>query len=316
MNIKNLSDPMLMQKTDLLVKEERQALTNLLHHFREIERRRLYCDYKYGSLHKMLVGYYGYSDDEAYRRVSAMRLLKELPEVEEKINSGELSLSHLGLAQSFFQKEAKIQQAEVSKDMKLEILSKISEQPLREAQRIVLSQSSAPEELRPDKVTVVTEDKVEYRFTADKSLEDKISEVKGLLAHKYPSLSMAELLGVLCELGIESLKSEKAALKKEKTATARKPCNTKAHQEMKVSQTLSLSDENKSLAQVKREVWQESQYRCCNCGSNYALETDHFQAIARGGTNAKENLRILCRACNQRSAIRQLGQTKMDQYLN
>jgi hypothetical protein len=309
MNIKNLSDPMLMQKTDLLVKEERQALTNLLHHFREIERRRLYCDYKYGSLHKMLVGYYGYSDDEAYRRVSAMRLLKELPEVEEKINSGELSLSHLGLAQSFFQKEAKIQQAEVSKDMKLEILSKISEQPLREAQRIVLSQSSAPEELRPDKVTVVTEDKVEYRFTADKSLEDKISEVKGLLAHKYPSLSMAELLGVLCELGIETLK-------KEKTAMSRKPCNTKVHEEMKASQTVSLFDENKSLAQVKKEVWQESQYKCCNCGSSYALETDHCLAIARGGTNAKENLRILCRACNQRSAIRQLGQTKMDFYLN
>jgi 5-methylcytosine-specific restriction endonuclease McrA len=147
-------------------------------------------------------------------------------------------------------------------------------------------------------------------------LEDKISEVKGLLAHKYPSLSMAELLDVLCDLGIESLKSDKATLKKEKTATSRKPCNTKAHEEMKDAQAVSLFDENKSVAQVKREVWQESQYRCCNCGSNYALETDHFQAIARGGTNAKENLRILCRACNQRSAIRQLGQTKMDLYLN
>jgi 5-methylcytosine-specific restriction endonuclease McrA len=215
----------------------------------------------------------------------------------------------LGLAQSFFRKEAKIQQAEISKDMKLEILAQISEQPLREAQRIVLSQSSAPEELRLDKVIVITEDKVEYRFTADKSLEAKISEVKGLLAHQYPSLSMAELLDVLCDLTIENLKNKK-------TATSRKPCNTKAHQEMKVSQTLSLSDENKSLAQVKREVWQESQYRCCNCGSNYALETDHCLAKARGGTNAKENLRILCRACNQRSAIRQLGQTKMDFYLN
>jgi hypothetical protein len=323
MNIKNLSDQMLMQKTDLLVKEEREALTNLLHHFREIERRRLYCDYKYSSLHKMLVGYYGYSDDEAYRRTSAMKLLKELPEVEEKINSGELSLSHLGLAQSFFQKEAKFQQAEISKDMKLEILSKISEQPLREAQRIVLSQSLAPEEHRPDKITVISEEKNEYRFTANKELEIKISEVKGLLAHKYPALSMAELLDVLCDLGIETLKSEKAALKsekvslkKEKTATSRKPCDTKVHKEMKVSQTLSLLDDNKSLAQVEREVWQESQYKCCNCGSQYALEMDHCLAQARGGTNAKENLRILCRACNQRSAIRQLGQNKMDFYLN
>jgi hypothetical protein len=316
MTIKSLSDSQLMQKTESLVKEERQALTNLLHHFREIERRRLYCDYQYSSLHKMLVGYYGYSDDEAYRRTSAMKLLKELPEVEDKINHGELSLSHLGLAQTFFQKESKIQNAKISNDKKLEILSQISEQPLREAKRIVLSQSSAPEEHRPDKITVITEEKMEYRFTADKALENKISEVKGLLAHKHPTLSMAELVDVLCDLGMETLKSEKATLKRERAATSRKPCNTKVREEMPVSQTVSSLDENTSLAQVKREVWQESQHKCCNCGSHYALEMDHCLAQARGGTNDKENLRILCRACNQRSAIRQLGQTKMDQYLN
>jgi 5-methylcytosine-specific restriction endonuclease McrA len=301
MNIKNLTDSQLMQTTDGLVKEERKALTNLLLHFREIERRRLYCDYKYASLHKMLVGHYGYSDDEAYRRTSAMKLLKDLPEVEEKINSGELNLSHWGLAQSFFRQESKILQAQISKETKLEILSQISEQPIKEAKRIVLSQSSAPEELRPDKVTVVTESKNEYRFTADKSLEDKISEVKGLLAHKYPSLSMAELLGVLCELGIETLKNQK-------TATARKPRDTK------VAPTTAASD--KSFSQIQREVWQESDFHCSNCESNYALETDHRRSKAKGGTNAKENLRVLCRSCNQRAAIRQLGQNKMDPYLN
>jgi len=303
MNLKTLSDEMLMQKTDGLVKEERERLTNLLRHFREIERRRLYSDYKYGSLHKMLVGHYGYSDDEAYLRTSAMRLLKDVPEVEEKITNGELTLSHLGLAQTFFRKEAKIQQAEISKDMKLEILSQISDQSLREAERFVLSQSSAPEEHKPDKVRIISEEKMEYRFTADNSLETKISEVKGLLAHKYPSLSMAELLEVMCELTIETLKKEKAGVRL-------KP------RDMKNTKEAISSEETKSYTQIQREVWQESQFKCSNCGSMYAMEKDHRQARAMGGSNEKKNLRILCRSCNQRAAIKTFGQAQMDQYLN
>jgi hypothetical protein len=297
MNLKNLTDQILVQKTDVFVREEREALTNLLYYFREIERRRLYSDYQYSSLHKMLVGRYKYSDDEAYRRTSAMKLLKELPEVEEKITSGELNLTNLGLAQTFFRKEAKIQQAKLSDEKKLEILSQISDQSVRQAKRIVLSKTSAPEEHRPDKMTVITEEKVEYRFTADKSLEGKISEVKGLLAHKYPSLSMAELLDVLCDLGIEKMKSEK-------TAPPRKRRDPDS------------AGVAKPFAQVQREVWQESDFQCSNCKSHYALEEEHRIPKAKGGTNAKENLRIFCKSCNQRAAIREFGQIKMDQYLN
>jgi hypothetical protein len=331
MNTKNLNDQLLVQKAEGLVKEEREVLTNLLHYFREIERRRLYCDYQYSSLHKMLVGHFGYSDDEAYRRTSAMRLLKDLPEVEEKINNGELSLSHLSLAQTFFQKEVRLHKLEISKEEKLELLSEISEQPIREAQRIVFSQSSAPEELRPDKVTIISEEKVEYRFTADKLLESKISEIKGLLAHKYSHLSLGELLEILCDLGIEMFKNEKtatsqkpdkekSALHIKKSAPHRKLCSAKTMTSAKVhdeeANTSRKSCSTESLAQIKREVWQESQHECSNCYSKYALEMDHLHPKAKGGSNTKDNLRILCRSCNQRAAIREFGQIKMDLYLN
>ena len=49
----------------------------------------------------------GYSEDQAYRRLAAMRLLKEIPELEEKINSGSLNLTHMGMAQSLFKREQK-----------------------------------------------------------------------------------------------------------------------------------------------------------------------------------------------------------------
>ncbi len=350
LNIKTLNDSLLVEKTEILVKEEREILTNLLHHFREIERRRLYCDYKYESLREMLVKHFGYSDNEAYRRISAMWLLKDIPEVEEKITSGELSLSHLSLAQSFFQKEAKIHKIEISKEDKLELLTDISEQTIREAQRIMLAQSSVPEELRPDKMSIISETKVEFRFTANQSLEAKISEVKGLLAHKHPSLSMGELLEVLCDLTIAALKKEKTGtLKNEKTeiakigkeeteslkngtptilknennetlknktpATPVKSCVSRAQISTPQSNEASAA-KPKSRAQTKREVWQESEHQCSNCGSKYALEIDHRHPRAKGGDNTKENLRILCRSCNQRAAIKEFGQIKMDSFIN
>ncbi len=311
LNIKNLSDSLLIERTNGLVKEEREVLTNLLHHFREIERRRLFCDYKYESLREMLVKHFGYSDSEAYRRISAMWLLKDVPEVEEKITNGELSLSHLSLAQTFFQKEAKIHKTERSKEDKLELLTEISEQTVREAQRMMLAQSSAPEELRPDKVTLISESKVEFRFIANQSLETKIREVTGMLAHKHPSLSMGELLELLCDLTIAALKKEKTETLKNKTSA------------MQVKSCVSTPESNeasatkpKSQAQIHREIWQESHHACNNCGSKRALEIDHRHSKAKGGENSKENLRILCRACNQRAAIKEYGQIKMDLYLN
>lgn len=101
-NLKVLADDVLLDETQKLVKEEREILTQVLHHLREIERRRLYSQLRYGSLYEYATKELGYSEDQAYRRIQAMRMLKELPEIEEKVNDGSLSLTHLGMAQSFF----------------------------------------------------------------------------------------------------------------------------------------------------------------------------------------------------------------------
>ncbi|MBX3021746.1 MAG: hypothetical protein KF799_08735, partial [Bdellovibrionales bacterium] len=105
MNLKNLSDQVLLEKTSELAYRERSTLIELLHHLREIERRRLFCTLKYQSLHDYMMKHLKYSDDEAVRRISAMRLLKELPaeevaRVEEKISEGELTLTNLSMAQT------------------------------------------------------------------------------------------------------------------------------------------------------------------------------------------------------------------------
>ncbi|NUM89008.1 MAG: HNH endonuclease [Bdellovibrionales bacterium] len=60
-------------------------------------------------------------------------------------------------------------------------------------------------------------------------------------------------------------------------------------------------------AALRRHIWQKARNKCENCRSVYALEIDHRIPRALGGTNNAPNLRLLCRACNQRAAIRVFG---------
>ncbi|USN48929.1 MAG: HNH endonuclease [Pseudobdellovibrionaceae bacterium] len=73
----------------------------------------------------------------------------------------------------------------------------------------------------------------------------------------------------------------------------------------------------RSISPGKRAiVIKNAQHQCENCGSKYSLQIDHRVSVALGGSNHIENLRLLCRSCNQRAAIEQLGLKMMDKYIN
>ena len=146
-NVKNISDAVLLEATDQLVAQERELLISVLEHLREIERRRLFCDLGYKSLFEYAVKRLKYSEDQAGRRIAAMRLLKELPEIEEKIEDGSLTLTNIGLAQSLFRQEAKSQPFTL--EQKSELLENLANKSKREAEQIVMKNSSDPVTLKP-----------------------------------------------------------------------------------------------------------------------------------------------------------------------
>ncbi len=49
---------------------------------------------------------------------------------------------------------------------------------------------------------------------------------------------------------------------------------------------------------VKVEVWQRDQGKCNKCGATDYLEFDHIIPFSRGGSNASNNIQLLCRRCN------------------
>jgi hypothetical protein len=54
---------------------------------------------------------------------------------------------------------------------------------------------------------------------------------------------------------------------------------------------------------IQVEVWRRDRGECTKCHSTYALELDHIKPFAVGGKTTVENLRLLCRACNQRQRV-------------
>ncbi len=309
MNLTN-SDQQLLVETDNAVQAEREATVRVLKNFIEIDRRRIFSALGKGSFKDFVMSRYRFSEDEAWRRINAMKLLREIPEVEEKMESGSISMTHLGVAQSLFKHESKKHDRTFTPEEKLEVLEKMENTSTREAQRMAFSMASSPMFDVQDKIRPVGAETIEIKFAAPNELEQKLDRLKGLLAHSHPNITMAELIDKLCDLGLEEWDPAQKIVKARKSHAAPR---TETDTEGKVAAKVQPMRETIS-AHLKREVWLRDNSRCCNCGSGYALQIDHCKPVAFGGESTLENLRLLCRSCNQRAAIENLGISKMQEH--
>jgi hypothetical protein len=306
MDLRKISDKDLLSKTKELVSRERELLTEILRHLREIERRRLFSDLGYSSLFDYCLKGLGYSEAETKYRIDAMRLIRELPQIEEHVTSGELSLTNLVQAKSFFRAEEK--SGPMGTKEKLEIIDSLKNKSSREGEKILLAQSTIEPAPVKEKIRQVTAEVAEVKFAADDELLAKITRLRGLLAHKNPNMKTSELINELCEIALDRLDPIR-----KKTRTEKKSEN--------LPNFIRRAPDVKNVARqyisvkTKKEVWQKSGGKCANCHSEFALENDHVVPVALGGSSEISNLRVLCRNCNQRAAIAKLGQDTMDKYL-
>lgn len=310
MNLKHVTDQTLHADLVRHVGRERELLIVILHHLREIERRRLFAVYRRASLHEYAVKELGYSDDQACRRISAMRLMKELPEIEEKIAAGSLTLSNLGMAHSLFRSEAKepalaagakptvrnLEAHGFSKSEKLEILTSLEGKSAREAKRVVLANVTAPEKVFAERVHPLNTHLDQIQIAVPIELTKKLERLKGLKAHQHPCLDLAKLIELMADLALEAWDpAREPSLKRESPATSRV-----------VSRYVA--------AATRRTVWKQGERKCQGCDSTQGLQIDHRKPYAKGGETREDNLRLLCRSCNQRAAIEQFGLRKMESY--
>ena len=131
MNLEKLSNTELHQQTQFTADKERLTTIELLRHLRENEKRMLYAQMGYRDLKEYCVKELKQSEGSAWRRISAMRLLQDIPEVAAKIQTGELNLTQIAMARVHF-KEVKATSAE-----KETILTSLKNQSTRSTERIL-----------------------------------------------------------------------------------------------------------------------------------------------------------------------------------
>jgi 5-methylcytosine-specific restriction endonuclease McrA len=287
MNLKNLSDQVLLSEADRLATQSRSVLMTLLHHLREIERRRLFSTLKFESLFAYVVKRLKFSENEANRRISAMRMIREVPEIELRLSSGSLTLSNVVLARTLFGKEKKAGRP-MAVDAKAQVMLNLENKSTREAQKYLGT-------INPEmKITR----QLNFSNIEDEALRQKLLQVKGRFAHSNPNMTLTELLHRLCDQELE---------KKIKSPAAKTIQCQSAPSAQKVKPT--------SQAEIHRQIWRRDQARCSKCGSTHALERDHITPKSAGGADTSANQRLLCRNCNQRAAIEYFGMGKMGQFL-
>jgi hypothetical protein len=103
--LQSKSDTFIMTTIKKLAKNEQLLTSKVIQYLDEIDRRKLFSDLRYPSLHAYCVKELGYSEGEAWRRIDAMRLARKVPLVKEKIATGELTLTKANELSSFIKQQ-------------------------------------------------------------------------------------------------------------------------------------------------------------------------------------------------------------------
>jgi hypothetical protein len=272
------------------VAQERACTLRVLHLLREVESDRHFLEMGYPSLFEFATQELGYSAAAAHRRIQSMRLLKALPEMENKIEDGSLSLCVAAKTQSFFRQEELKREKKFSVESKREIVQSMLGVSSRECEKKLaeLSPESNPGET--------------ISITISPELAEKLEKLKSLLSHQNPQGRMDQLLNLLADIALKKLDPEK-----KKTSLP----------------TLEVKHARYVPASIKQAVWKRDQGVCGytdlktgkKCGSQRFLQLDHREPYSLGGETSISNLRLRCAAHNLHEATKVFGEIKMRSYL-
>ncbi len=302
MNLKNVSNEVLLLRTENLVHTERKIMHLVLIHILEIMDRKLYADLGYDSMYTMMTKKFGYSEPSALRRIDAAKLLKKVPEVTDRLMSGALNLSQAVQLQKCLVSKA-LKGESVSKIKTYEILEKLENCNGFETRQLLAQEFDLPlkiqEIVRPQK-----DESVRLEITFTKEQFQELKKAKSLLSHVAHSGSWAEVISVMAR------KSNQSKLGKSTLGSATEPKLSKLET---VRAPAHITLRPHISVHIKRKLYVEAE-DCCQyetsdgsrCGSQYQVQIDHITPVTWGGSASPENLRLLCRTHNLLAA-RNLG---------
>jgi hypothetical protein len=291
--LKKLSNQDLIGRFQKLVQTERKISHLVLQTIAEIDRRKLFLEKAYSSLFDYLTKGFGYSDSAAVRRIDAARLLREVPEISKKIESGALNLTHLTQFQRAVRQVQKKEKRKMEIAEKRAVLKKIESISDRETAK-VLAQELDYEAKPLDRQTQHKDGSVTLTLTLSRAQIEILEQARDLTSTATGDLTWAETFTYLAKKEIARRKAEATTDTVVKTTATVTP-------------------------RLKREVFARHvtcQYKDPTtgrvCGSRRYLQIDHIQPKWAGGTNDPANLQVLCAAHNKFVYAKQAGNTPVE----
>ena len=311
MNLKILSSSDLLEKTFAAAREEKRATLALLDLLAEVDSRRLYNERGYSTLWEYVHKALGYSEAQASERVSAMRLMRKVPEVRAELDANRVNLTSTAKLASFVRREGC--DAERTKTL----LDKIATQPTREVERILLAEQAFPEE-KPDRFEAKGAELTRVSFDADAEFMALFEELRNLQGR--PEWSMSDRMKAAMRETIrrkrgtaaaEELKTEDQSKADKRAPVLRAP---EGAPKSKPSRYISTPIRRAVRARSRNQCEYTDQTTKRRCESRFGLQFDHIHPFGKGGGSELENIRHLCTNHNRFAAVREFGAVKMAKY--
>ena len=229
-----LSDRELLRETSNLVRHERHLQGAIIDHLAEIEARGLYLERGFSSLFDYAVRELGYSDAAAARRIGAMRLCADQPDAREGLRDGSLTLSAAAELQWAFARQrrrgsisgtaaiapagtpaapdsAPAVPSSAEPEPPPLVLDAVGRQQLVEeaagksARQVRQMLADVDPELAPpaDRVRPLGDGRYELKATIDAECQQGLEQLRGLLSHVDPRMTMGQLVGRLVKEGLD-----------------------------------------------------------------------------------------------------------------
>jgi len=291
-----------VKKLETLAKVERRISVKILRHLMEVERGRIHLDLGYASLFVFLTKHLNYSDGSAYRRIEAMKILRDVPDLGNRITVGAISVT-VAAEISRIVKIKKIKDVEVKRNLVEQFSWKNKREVEKEIAKI------APREAKLEKLREINPEESTLELTINKELREKLERLKVLLSHKNPSLKMSGVLEIISDMALKQL--EKRTSPKSEVASKVDSAKNEIINSHATSPEIARASKRSRYipAETKRIIFQRANHQCeftsqnnKRCESIHFLEIDHRVAYRQGGGNELQNLQLLCRKHNQRKA--------------
>ncbi|AKU99154.1 hypothetical protein AKJ09_05818 [Labilithrix luteola] len=319
-----LSNEEILVALKSFVGAERQSLARVIVYLVEIEERRIHLELGSSSMFDFCTRRLGFSEGEAFRRLTAARLARRLPVLLDAIASGRIHLSSLVLLRDVLTEanvdaivaaasgktKREVEELVARMAPKPDVRASIRKLPERRSSSsaassqesfTTASQSPPTSRVSPSQLQAIAERRYKVQLTANETLRDKLELARALMSHRNPNGDLAVIVERAVELLIEKLSKEKLGT----TSRARLRKSSAKHGYV--------------TRAARREAFARDGMQCSfvgengqRCSARSFLELDHVTPRALGGSGEAENLRVFCRAHNHDAAERVFGRAHVE----